>query len=138
MSPEQYRRLRDKEAAEKSKKKFGAYGPQSFKSRSLKSFQTDLEQGKAAHLMPMLDAKKKLAKGQIRQEDIPYMQRLGSWDGSDVGKKKKWTEDDKKYNQNYKPNKLNWQDGFQANKKTAETAKAGGKSPPKKGFFGLF
>ena len=47
-----------------SKKKFGAFGPQSFKSRSLKAFQTELEQGKAGHLMPVLNAKEKLKKGQ--------------------------------------------------------------------------
>jgi hypothetical protein len=40
-----------------------------------------------------------LKKGIIKKEDIPYMQRLGSWDGSDVGKKAKWNEDDKKYDQ---------------------------------------
>lgn len=75
MSPEEYKKLKEKENAEKAKKKFGAFGPQSFKSRSLQSFQTDLEKGKAGHLMPVFNAKEKLKAGQLKQEDIPYMQR---------------------------------------------------------------
>jgi hypothetical protein len=67
MSPEQYRKLKDKEAADVKSKKFGAYGPQSFKSRSLQSFQKDLEAGKAGHLMPVFDAKEKLKKGLIKK-----------------------------------------------------------------------
>lgn len=97
MSPEQYRKLCQKEAEETKKKNFAAYGPQSFKSRSLQSFQKDLESGKANHLMPVFNAKEKLKSGAIKKEDIPYMQRLGSWDNSDIGKTKKWSDDDKKY-----------------------------------------
>ena len=45
------------------------------------------------------DAKERVAKGEIKQEDIPYMQRGGSWDNSDVkgAKKKKWLNSDKSY-----------------------------------------
>ena len=75
MSPEQWRKLKKKETAEKSKKKFGAYGPQSFKSRSLQSFQEDLEKGRAGHLLPVFNAKEKVKRGQLKAEDIPYMQR---------------------------------------------------------------
>ena len=100
MSPEQWKKLQEKEKAEKSKKNFGAFGPQSFKSRSLQSFQKDLEKGKADHLLPVFNAKAKVKAGQIRPEDIPYMQRGGAWDNSDVktAKKKQWSDDDKKYN----------------------------------------
>jgi hypothetical protein len=75
MSAEQYRKLREKEKEQESKKKLGAYGPQSFKSRSLKSFQQDLEKGISKHLLPVFSAKEKLKKGEIRPEDVPYMQR---------------------------------------------------------------
>jgi hypothetical protein len=60
---------------------------------------------------PVFNAKEKLKRGQIKQEDIPYMQRLGSWDGSDVGKKKKWNDVDRKYDQSQKPRftTVDWQ-----------------------------
>ena len=34
--------------------------------------------------MPVFDAKGKLARGELKLEDIPYMQRGGNWDNSDV------------------------------------------------------
>ena len=34
---------------------------------------------KAAHLMPVFNAKEKIARGEIRKEDVPYMQRGGKW-----------------------------------------------------------
>jgi hypothetical protein len=138
MNPEQYRKLRDKEAAAQKQKKFAAFGPQSFKSRSLKSFQTELEQGKAQHLMPMFDSKKKLAQGQIKQKDIPYMQRQrGSWDDSDIGgKKRKWNKDDKTYNPNPAPDRLNWQEGTPTQRRAYQ--QPGKKEQPPKKLFGLF
>jgi len=75
MTPEQWRKLQTKEKASKASKNYGAFGPQTFKSRSLKAFQEDLEKGKASHLLPMFNAKQKLKQGKIKQEDIPYMQR---------------------------------------------------------------
>ena len=75
MTPEQWKQMQAKEKAEKAKKNFGAFGPQSFKSRSLQSFQKEMEKGKADHLMPVFNAKEKMKAGKIRQEDIPYMQR---------------------------------------------------------------
>jgi hypothetical protein len=138
MTPEQYRKRCDKEANEKKSKKFGAFGPQSFKSRSLQSFQTELEKGKAQHLMPMFDSKKKLAQGTIKQKDIPYMQRqFGSWDDSDIGGKQEWNQKDKKYNPDPA---FNWKEGpmksQQPTKKGQQPAKQG--QPPKKKLFGLF
>jgi hypothetical protein len=38
----------------------------------------------AGHLMPMFNAKDKLKKGAIKPQDIPYMQRGGSWDNTDI------------------------------------------------------
>jgi hypothetical protein len=75
MTPEQWRKLKENEKSAKAKKNFGAFGPQSFKSRSLQAFQQDLEKGKAGHLLPVFNAKEKVKQGKIKQEDIPYMQR---------------------------------------------------------------
>lgn len=75
LSESEWKKLQSKESSEKSKKKFSAYGPITFKSRSLQAFQKDLEQGKANHLMPMMFAKEKIKKGEIKKEDVPYMQR---------------------------------------------------------------
>mmetsp|Transcript_24557 Transcript_24557/g.45146 ORF Transcript_24557/g.45146 Transcript_24557/m.45146 type:complete len:131 (+) Transcript_24557:1-393(+) len=65
----------------------------------MQSFQEALERGEAAHLLPMFDAKERLRKGEIKKEDIPYMQRGGAWDDSDVkgAKQKKWLSSDKDY-----------------------------------------
>ena len=75
MTPEQWKNLKQKENATNSAKNYGAYGPQSFKSRSLQAFQKDLERGKANHLLPVFNAKEELKAGKIKAEDIPYMQR---------------------------------------------------------------
>jgi len=45
--------------------------PREFKSRSMQSFQEALERGEAEHLMPVFNAKQKIARGELRQEDIP-------------------------------------------------------------------
>eukprot|EP00536_Pseudo-nitzschia_multiseries_P005114 jgi/Psemu1/238219/estExt_Genewise1.C_930034 len=105
MTPEQWQKLKNSERKNQSKKNLGAYGiTRGFKSRSLQSFQTELERGKASHLMPMYNAKEKLKSGRIKTDDIPYMQRSGgSWDGADVGKKKKWSAVDKNYKQSAIP-----------------------------------
>ena len=108
MTPEQYRKLKEQDNKKVQGKNLGAFGVQTFKSRSLVAFQKDLEQGKAGHLMPVFNAKELLKQKKIKQEDIPYMQRLGSWDGSDVGKKYKGNDSDKLYNANEKPSGLDW------------------------------
>ncbi|KAL7575773.1 hypothetical protein ACA910_003103 [Epithemia clementina (nom. ined.)] len=131
MTPEQYKKLKDQEKASKSNKKFGAFGPQSFKSRSLQSFQTDMEKGKAGHLMPVFNAKELLKTGKLKQEDIPYMQRGGSWDNSDVktAKQKEWNEYDKKYNANQKASGLDWMGN---NQRSGPAAKQKAEPPKKK------
>ncbi len=108
MTPEQYRKLKEKEKSATQGKNLGAFGVQTFKSRSMVAFQKDLEDGKASHLMPMFNAKELLKQKKIKAEDIPYMQRGGSWDGADVGKKVKGNDLDKKYNQNAKPQGVDW------------------------------
>eukprot|EP00978_Attheya_sp_CCMP212_P046447 scaffold392673_cov59-Attheya_sp.AAC.2 len=49
--------------------------------------------------MPVMFAKDLVKKGKIKPEDVPYMQRGGSWDDSDIkgAKKKEWNNYDKKY-----------------------------------------
>jgi hypothetical protein len=75
MTPEQWKKLKQKEKASEANKKYGAYGPQSFKSRSMQAFQQDLEKGKASHLLPVFNAKEQLKAGKLKKEEIPYMQR---------------------------------------------------------------
>lgn len=98
MTAAQWKKHQEEEKKKKKGKNFAATGPQSFKSRSLQSFQKDLEEGKASHLMPAMFAKDRVKKGELKAEDVPYMQRGGNWDNSDVkgAKKKKWNEIDKK------------------------------------------
>lgn len=74
MTPEQWKKYQQAEKDKQKSKNFAAVGPQSFKSRSLQSFQTDLEKGKAKHLLPVMFAKDRVKKGEIKQEDVPYMQ----------------------------------------------------------------
>jgi hypothetical protein len=98
MSVHQWHEIQRAEEKKRRSKNFAAFGPTSFKSRSLQGFQEDLEKGKSGHLFPAMFAKERVKKGEMKEEDIPYMQRLGSWDNSDVkgAKKKEWSETDKK------------------------------------------
>jgi hypothetical protein len=77
LTKEEWEKIKAKERAQKSG--LGRVGPKGFKSRSFQSFQEALERGEAAHQMPVFNAKEKLKKGEIKLEDIPYMQRGGSW-----------------------------------------------------------
>lgn len=88
-----------KKKDDQMKKNLGRVGPKGFKSRSFQSFQEALERGETTHMMPVEFAKEKLARGEIKEEDIPYMQRGGSWDNSDVkgAKKIRWLGSDKDY-----------------------------------------
>ena len=98
-TPEQWKKFKGKEADKKRKQNLGRMGPKGFKSRSFQSFQEALEKGEATHLMPVFNAKQRVAKGELKQEDIPYMQRGGSWDNTDVrgAKKVAWLKSDKEY-----------------------------------------
>eukprot|EP00543_Licmophora_paradoxa_P008078 CAMPEP_0202453128 /NCGR_PEP_ID=MMETSP1360-20130828/11166_1 /ASSEMBLY_ACC=CAM_ASM_000848 /TAXON_ID=515479 /ORGANISM="Licmophora paradoxa, Strain CCMP2313" /LENGTH=198 /DNA_ID=CAMNT_0049072129 /DNA_START=154 /DNA_END=750 /DNA_ORIENTATION=+ len=148
MTPEQWKKQKEQEQKQRSSKKFGAFGPQTFKSRSFQSFQKDLEKGKTSHLMPVFNAKEKIKKGQLRQEDIPYMQRGGSWDDSDVkgARQKKWSSMDKSYMANEKPAGVDWT-GRNQRKGPSSSAASKGKNnnqqkqqqePKVKKLFGLF
>lgn len=98
MTAAQYKAFKEKEA-KKNQRNLGAMGPKGFKSRSFQSFQEALERGEAGHLMPVEFAEDKVRRGELRREDIPYMQRGGSWDNSDVkgARKVRWLSSDKDY-----------------------------------------
>lgn len=53
----------------------------------------------ADHVFAPVGYREKLAKGEIRKEDIPYMVRGGKWDNSDVrgARRLKWLKTDKEY-----------------------------------------
>ncbi|KAJ8609418.1 hypothetical protein CTAYLR_009095 [Chrysophaeum taylorii] len=88
LSKEQWEALKKKESDERKKKNFGAGGARGFKSRSMWSFIEAYEKGEAQHLYPVNPAKVK--SGEIALKDVPYMQRGGSWDNSDLLGKKGW------------------------------------------------
>jgi len=157
-----------KAEAEKNKKtpNLGRVGPKGFQSRSMQSFQEALERGEADHLLPVFNAKEKLARGEIKKQDIPYMQRGGAWDNSDVkgAQKKNWLSSDKAYAAGgYKKSQsvsilgegagLDWtgtrqttgpaQSGVKLGKnyKAPNVSQMKGDAPekkPKKGMFGFF
>jgi hypothetical protein len=77
LTKEQWEKMKKKE--QEAKKNLGRVGPRGFQSRSMQSFQEALERGEAAHLMPVFNAKERIAKGELKKEDIPYMQRGGAW-----------------------------------------------------------
>lgn len=125
---ESYAKFKAEEAKKKAAKNLGRVGPKGFQSRSFQSFQEALERGETTHLLPVLNAKERydlfsvvaiksnivwldasltyfpfkkhrLKKGEIKMEDIPYMQRGGNWDNSDVkgAKRVQWLKSDKEY-----------------------------------------
>lgn len=72
LTPEQYKKLKEAEAKKNAKKKnLGGLGPKGFKSRSFQSFQEALERGEAEHLLPVFNAKERVRRGELKEEDIP-------------------------------------------------------------------
>ena len=85
LTEKEWKNIKNTENEAIKKKNFAKTGTTGFKSRSFKSFQKDLENGKNAKNFPMFNAKEKLSKGLIKKKDIPYMQRKnGNWNNSDV------------------------------------------------------
>jgi hypothetical protein len=68
---ESYKKFKEQEATKATKKNLGRLGPKGFQSRSMQSFQEALERGEAAHLMPVFNSKERIARGEIRAEDVP-------------------------------------------------------------------
>ena len=88
LTAEQYAKMKKKEAEDRKTKKFAAGGTRGFQSRSMASFIMAKEAGQAEHLFPV--DPEKVKSGEIPLKDVPYMQRGGSWDNSDLAGKKGW------------------------------------------------
>merc|ERR1711968_243598 len=130
MSPEEWEKIKAKE--KKAKTNLGAGGARGFKSRSFDSFVAALEKGEADHLFAVNP--EEVRKGNIALKDVPYMQRGGSWDNSDLNGKadiKKMTAKDKAY-LNAKPDigifgqALNWGGGAKGGDDLTARAKKNG------------
>eukprot|EP00613_Pedinella_sp_CCMP2098_P012859 CAMPEP_0171643020 /NCGR_PEP_ID=MMETSP0990-20121206/32373_1 /TAXON_ID=483369 /ORGANISM="non described non described, Strain CCMP2098" /LENGTH=158 /DNA_ID=CAMNT_0012218495 /DNA_START=14 /DNA_END=490 /DNA_ORIENTATION=- len=90
MSPEQWKKLKEKEKQKKVGKFDGLAGAQ-FRSRSMNDYQVGREKGTLKPNMPMEFALNKLNSGAIKPIDIPYMQRpSGKPDNSDLTAKGYW------------------------------------------------
>ena len=88
----------------------------------------------------MMFAKEQLKQGKIKQQDIPYMQRGGNWDDSDVkgAKKKTANKYDKQYEANARPGRVDWMGANQRRGgPTAAAPKEQAPSQKKKGWFGF-
>ena len=96
---ESWAAFQKKETAKKQTKNLGGVGPRGFKSRSFQSFQEALERGEATHLLPVENAAARIKSGELKPEDIPYMQRGGEWDNKDIkgAKKVRWLKSDEEY-----------------------------------------
>ena len=68
LTAEQYKKIKEKERQQA--KNLGKLGPRGFKSRSFQSFQEALERGETSHLMPVMNAKERVKKGEIKMEDM--------------------------------------------------------------------
>ena len=88
MSKEEWAKIQKKEKDAKKGKNFGEGGARGFKSRSFNSFVDALEKGEATHLFAV--DPNDVRSGKVALKDVPYMQRGGSWDNSDLSGKKGW------------------------------------------------
>ena len=88
MSAAEWKKIQEKEKKQRTGKNFGAGGARGFKSRSFNSFVDAMERGEATHLFAVNPDL--VRKGEIALKDVPYMQRGGSWDNSDLKGKKGW------------------------------------------------
>ncbi|KAH8055206.1 hypothetical protein JL721_10311 [Aureococcus anophagefferens] len=87
MSKEEWAKIQKKEKDAKKGKNFGVGGARGFQSRSFNSFVSAMEKGEAGHLFAV---NPRTSARQGRAKDVPYMQRGGSWDNSDLAGKKGW------------------------------------------------
>tara|TARA_X000000368_G_scaffold346474_1_gene285824 strand:- start:10224 stop:10766 length:543 start_codon:yes stop_codon:yes gene_type:complete len=108
LTPKEWEKIKITEKNKFKNKNYAENGAKTFTSRSFKSFQTALEKGEKAKNFPIFNAKEKLKNKEIRNTDIPYMQRVnGKWDNSDIVKinskyRIKKTNNDKDYENNPK------------------------------------
>lgn len=75
---ESWAKFKAEEAKKKAaSKNLGRLGPKGFQSRSMQSFQEALERGEADHLLPVMNAKERVAKGELKLEEIPVRKFYG-------------------------------------------------------------
>lgn len=75
LTADEWDKIKKKERQQR--RDLGRSGARGFQSRSMQSFQEALEKGEAQHLMPV--DPRLVREGKIKAEDVPYMQRGGSW-----------------------------------------------------------
>ena len=126
LSKEQWAAMQKKEKDDKKNKNFGAGGARGFKSRSFNSFVEALEKGEADHLVAVDPRDVRSGKGALK--DVPYMQRGGSWDNSDLAGKKGW--------QKTGFGMTAWNDGKAEKKKELDSDKKYNGLKPDIGIFG--
>eukprot|EP01083_Nonionella_stella_P126933 384443_1 len=63
MSSHEWHKIQRAEKRKHQSKNLAAFGPTSFKSRSLQGFQEDLEKGSSGHLFPAMFAKQRVKSG---------------------------------------------------------------------------
>ncbi|KAH8055175.1 hypothetical protein JL721_10276 [Aureococcus anophagefferens] len=85
---EEWAKIQKKEKDAKKGKNFGVGGARGFQSRSFNSFVSAMEKGEAGHLFAVNP--EDVRSGKVALKDVPYMQRGGSWDNSDLAGKKGW------------------------------------------------
>jgi len=73
MSKEQWQAMKNKERNANKGKNLGKVGITTFKSRTFQ----DWQKSGGRNLMPVLNAEEKLRRGEIKPQDVPYMQRPG-------------------------------------------------------------
>ena len=73
---ESYSKFKEDEKKKKKVTNLGHIGPRGFQSRSLRSFHEALNTGEASHLFPATDSKKRLAKKEIKHDDIPVSRAM--------------------------------------------------------------
>ena len=72
-SPENWIPFKNAEMQTQAKKKTAK---KHFQSRSLVDYQKELEAGKVRHLFPVMFAKERIQKGQLRPSDVPVSDRI--------------------------------------------------------------
>lgn len=85
LSENEWKNIKNKEKKYKSKNLGKSGISKGFRSRSLTEFMIMRENGEAEYNFPVFFAKERIGKGELKEEDIPYMQRKGGKpDGSDL------------------------------------------------------
>lgn len=71
-----YKKFKEEEAKKKAAANLGGLGPRGFKSRSMQSFQEAMERGEAAHLLPVFNAKERVARGELVSHSCAHSSQI--------------------------------------------------------------